>query len=470
MKNVQNSTQQNGASRKGALKGNLWIKNPLAVWTANDHNADGGLVICNDRIVELVPAGRTPTLKIDSTMDASGCVVIPGLINCHHHFYQTLTRAFPTALNKELFDWLVSLYPVWANLTEQAISVSSELALTELLLSGCTTAADHHYVFSDKTQYAIDRQVEAANKVGIRALLTRGSMSLGKDQGGLPPNEVVQSAELILQDSQRLIDSYHQRDAGAMVQIALAPCSPFSVTTELMIESAKLARANKVQLHTHLAETEDENAFCIEMFGLRPLDYLESVNWLSDDVWLAHGIHFNDAEIKRLGAAKTAISHCPSSNMVLASGLCPAKDLRQAGSPVGLGVDGSASNDCSNMMQEVRQAFMLQRLKYGSSEITHTDALHLGTKGGAALMRRTDIGELAVGKQADIAMFNLDEPRFAGSGDPVAALVLCGAHKAEHVMVNGQWKVSNGDLVNGDINQLMAKQKTVATDLATRSL
>ncbi len=453
-------------------KKNTWIKNPLKVWTGNPKDpadiADGGIVISGDKIVELVPAGTTPTCPIDNTMDATGCVVIPGLINCHHHFYQTLTRAFPGALNKELFDWLVSLYPVWANLTEQAISVSSELALTEMLLSGCTTAADHHYVFSDKTEYAIDRQVEAAEKVGIRVLLTRGSMSLGKDQGGLPPNEVVQSSDKILQDSERLVNAYHQRGAGAMVQIALAPCSPFSVTTELMKDSATLARAHGVQLHTHLAETKDENAFCLDMFGLRPLDYLESVGWLSNDVWLAHGIHFDDTEIARLGAAGTAISHCPSSNMVLASGLCPAKDLQRAGSPVGLGVDGSASNDCSNLMQEVRQAFMLQRLKYGSSAFTHTDALHLGTKGGAELMRRTDIGELAVGKQADIAMFNLDEARFAGAGDPLAALVLCGAHRAEHVMVKGEWRVSCGQLVSGDLTALVENQRTMATALASQ--
>ena len=416
-----------------------WIKNPLKVWTGNQDNADGGIVVSKDRIIELVPLGGTPSHNVDDTMDATGCVVIPGLINCHHHFYQTLTRAFPSALNKELFDWLVSLYPVWANLTEEAISVSSELALTEMLLSGCTTAADHHYVFSAKTENAIDRQVEVAQKVGMRAFLTRGSMSLGKDEGGLPPNEVVQTADEILTDSERLINAYHQNEAGAMIQIALAPCSPFSVTTELMKESATLARANNVQLHTHLAETEDENAFCLDMFGLRPLDYLESVGWLADDVWLAHGIHFDPSEIERLGKAKTAISHCPSSNMVLASGICPAKDLQQAGSPIGLGLDGSASNDCSNLMQEVRQAFMLQRLKYGSAAFSHTDALNLGTKGGADLMRRTDIGELAVGKQADIAMFNLDEPRFAGAGDPLAALVLCGAYKAEHVMVNGMW-------------------------------
>jgi 8-oxoguanine deaminase len=443
-----------------------WIKNPLDVWTGNDADASGGIVVDGEIISALIPAGGEPDFPVDLIFDASECVLLPGLINCHHHFYQTLTRAFPSALNKELFDWLVSLYPVWASLTEEAISTSTELALSELLLSGCTTAADHHYVFSDRTANAIDLQVQAAGKVGIRVLLTRGSMSLGKDDGGLPPNEVVQSSDIILKDSERLINAYHDDNSGSMVQIALAPCSPFSVTTELMRDSALLARKHKVKLHTHLAETEDENDFCVEMFGLRPLDYLESVGWLADDVWLAHGIHFNQSEIERLGKAGTAICHCPSSNMVLASGLCPVADLQQAGSPVGLGVDGSASNDCSNLMQEVRQAFMIQRLRYGSASVSHEDSLALATTGGARLMGRSDIGEIALGKQADLALFNLDEPRFSGSGDAIAALVLCGAHKAEHVMVQGKWKVTDAQLVTGDLNALMQKQNDVAGQLA----
>jgi len=422
-------------------------------------------VVDNDLIYELVPLGGTPNRHYDSTMDATGCVILPGLINCHHHFFQTLTRAFPTALNKELFDWLVSLYPVWANLTEEAISISTEVALSELLLSGCTTSADHHYVFSDETTFGIDRQVEAAAKVGIRVLLTRGSMSLGEEQGGLPPGKIVQTGDVILADSQRLIHAYHDNTEGSMVQIALAPCSPFSVTTELMRDSALLARENGVRLHTHLAETEDENKFCIVRFGHRPLDYLDSVGWLGSDVWLAHGIHFTETEITRLGAAGTAICHCPGSNMILASGLCPVSDLEDAGCPVGLGVDGSASNDSSNLIQEVRQAFLLQRLRYGSSEVTHEDSLRLATKGGAALMGRQDIGEIAVRKQADIALFSLDEPRFAGAGDPIAALVLCGAHKAEHVMVKGEWLVTDGQLNSGDLGSLLAKQRQLAANL-----
>ena len=446
-----------------------WIKNPCDVWTGNDNDASGGIVVDGDVISALIPAGGEPDFPVDQVFDASECVLLPGLINCHHHFYQTLTRAFPTALNKELFDWLVSLYPIWAGLTEEAISTSTELALSELLLSGCTTAADHHYVFSDKTENAIDLQVQAAEKVGVRVLLTRGSMSLGKEDGGLPPNAVVQSSDTILKDSERLINAYHDDKSGAMVQIALAPCSPFSVTTELMRDSAELARKHGVKLHTHLAETEDENDFCVEMFGLRPLDYLESVGWLANDVWLAHGIHFNPSEIERLGMAGTAICHCPSSNMVLASGLCPVADLQKAGSPVGLGVDGSASNDCSNLIQEVRQAFMLQRLRYGSANVSHEDSLALATTGGARLMGRSDIGEIALGKQADLALFNLNEPRFSGAGDPIAALVLCGAHKAEHVMVQGEWKVTDAQLVTGDLEALMQKHRHVARQLAATS-
>ncbi len=445
-----------------------WIKNPLAAWTGNDQDASGGIVVDGELIVELVSAGSQPSSKVDSVFEADGCVVLPGLINCHHHFYQTLTRALPAALNKELFDWLTCLYPVWANLDEQAISVSSELALTELLLSGCTTAADHHYVFNDSTSHAIDVQVEAAKRVGIRVLLTRGSMSLGHKEGGLPPNTVVQSSDEILMDSERVIGLYHDPSEGSMLQIALAPCSPFSVTSELMSDSAVLARKHQVLLHTHLAETQDENAFCIDRFGLRPLDYLESVGWLAPDVWLAHGIHFDQTEIKRLGEAGTAICHCPGSNMMLSSGLCPVTDLINAGSPVGLGVDGSASNDSSNLMQEVRLAFLLQRLRYGSANVSHEDALRLATTGGARLMKRSDIGELATGKQADIAMFKLNELRFAGAGDPLAALVLCGAHRAEHVMVAGKLKVTEGQLVDGDIDSLIEKQNQQAKKLISR--
>ena len=447
------------------MSNTLWIKKPLSAFTANQQDATNGIVIRGGIIVELVAKNSEPLHPIDNVFDASQHVLLPGLINTHHHLYQTLTRAFPPALNKRLFPWLQALYPVWAKCQPDMLHAATELGLSELLLSGCTTVADHHYLFPEALTEAIDIQVSAANKIGNRVVLTRGSMSLGEDDGGLPPQSTVQSDAVILDDCQRLITQFHQKGEGAMVQLALAPCSPFSVTTELMKETAKLARANDVRLHTHLAETEDENDFCLKTFGLRPLDYLESVGWLSSDVWLAHGIHFNDEEITRLGQAKTGIAHCPSSNMILASGICRTKELQSAGSPVGLGVDGSASNDGSNMMQEVRQALMINRLRYQADQVTHFDALYWATKGSAQVLGRDDIGELAIGKQADIALFSLDEMRFSGAHDPLAALVLCGAHQADHVMVAGKWKVQSGCLVANDMAEIQARHRQSAAKL-----
>ena len=441
----------------------IWIKNPLDC--LNPAYA-GGIVIQDDVIVELISAGEQPLQAVDEVVDAHEHVLIPGLINSHHHFYQTLTRAFPAALNKNLFPWLQSLYPVWARLTPEMIATSTQIALCELLLSGCTTASDHHYLFPDGLEHAIDIQVEQATKLGIRVHLTRGSMSLGEDQGGLPPRTTIQTDQEILDDSQRLIKAYHQYEDGAMTRIALAPCSPFSVSEELMRATADLAQDLDVRLHTHLAETHDETEFCVKMFGVRPVDYLERVGWLNNRTWLAHGIHFNNEEIARLGKANVGIAHCPSSNMILASGQCPTIALQEAGCPVGLGVDGSASNDGSNMIGEVRQALLLQRLRYGAKQITHQKAFEWATKGSAGCLGRDDIGEIAVGKQADIALFKLDEIRFAGSGSPVAAILLCGATKADKVMVAGKWRVLDGQVVDVDINKLMAKQITLAADLA----
>ena len=441
----------------------IWIKNPL---DCLDPAYAGGIVIQNDLIVELIRAGEQPLQAVDEVVDAHEHVLIPGLINSHHHFYQTLTRAFPAALNKNLFPWLQSLYPIWARLTPEMIATSTQIALCELLLSGCTTASDHHYLFPNGLEHAIDIQVEQATKLGIRVHLTRGSMSLGEDQGGLPPRTTIQTDREILDDSQRLIKAYHQYEDGAMTRIALAPCSPFSVSEELMRATADLAQELDVRLHTHLAETHDETDFCIKMFGVRPVDYLERVGWLNNRTWLAHGIHFNDEEIARLGKANVGIAHCPSSNMLLASGQCPTLALQEAGCPVGLGVDGSASNDGSNMIGEVRQALLLQRLRYGAEETTHQKAFEWATIGSAGCLGRNDIGEIAVGKQADIALFKLDEIRFAGAGSPVAAILLCGATKADKVMVAGKWRVLEGQIIGVDMNQLMAKQITLAADLA----
>lgn len=431
----------------------LWIQSPLTVYTANQENADNGIVIRNGQIIELVAKNKRPQAIIDETFDAREHVLLPGLINTHHHFYQTLTRACPPALNKKLFPWLQSLYPIWAGLTPDMHRAATKLAMVELLLSGCTTVSDHHYLFPAHLSNAIDIQVEVANELGMSATFTRGSMSLGQEQGGLPPQSVVQTEQVIMDDSERLINAYHEPDGN--IQIALAPCSPFSVTPDLMKASAQLAKQKNVLLHTHLAETEDENHFCKNMFGQRPLEYLESVGWLHERTWLAHGIHFNDDEIKILGQTKTGICHCPSSNMVLASGICRVNELKAVGAPVGLGVDGSASNDHSNLMQEVRQALLIQRLRYQADEFTHLDALHLATKGSAQLLHRQHQGEIAVGQQADLCLFKLDEPRFSGAHDPLAALVLCGAHQADRVMVKGKWKVKDKQWIEGDIHELM---------------
>jgi 8-oxoguanine deaminase len=436
----------------------LWLRDPLAVHlgAGTDPNAAArGIVIdrATGTIVELVPEGGEPAGgadSVDEVVDASAHVITPGLINTHHHFYQTLTRAWAPVADLPLFGWLQNLYPVWARLTPRALELATTVAMAELLESGCTTAADHHYLFPTGMDDAIDIQVEVVRALGMRAMLTRGSMSLGEKDGGLPPQQTVQDAEAILADSRRLVEEYHERGAGAQVQIAFAPCSPFSVTTELMRESAVLAEELEVRLHTHLAETIDEEDFCRERFGMRTVDYLESVGWLGDRAWLAHGVHFDDEEIGRLGAAGASVAHCPTSNMRLASGIARAVELEDAGVNVGLGVDGSASNDASNLIREVRQALYVQRLRYGAEAVTCDRVLDWATKGSAAALGRDDIGTIKVGRQADLAMFRLDGLAFSGSHDPIPALVLCGAEKADRVMVGGKWRVIDGHAIGAD--------------------
>nr|WP_300307106.1 8-oxoguanine deaminase [Halomonas sp.] len=453
---------QTTASSLDTAQNTLWVRHPLAV---SDPEAAGGVVIQGQRIVEAVPQGATPATPVDQVFDASSHVLLPGLVNTHHHFYQTLTRAYSPALNKELFPWLTTLYDVWANLTEDQLALASELAMVELLMSGCTTVADHHYVFSGALQSAIDIQVETARRLKVRAALTRGSMSVGKEDGGLPPQSVVQDEATILAESTRLIDAYHERGEGAMITLALAPCSPFSVSRELMQESARLAEEKDVRLHTHLAETEDETNYCQKLFGMRPLDYLDATGWLSSRTWLAHGIHFNDEEVQRLGQAGTGIAHCPSSNMVLGSGMCRTLELEAAGCPVGLAVDGSASADHSNLAEEMRQALLIGRLRYSPSQVRHQDVIRWATQGSAGCLGRTDIGGLKPGQQADLAMFKLDEARFSGAENPLAALLLCGAHRADRVMVAGQWRVAGGMPLDVDLEMLLARHDAAAREL-----
>ena len=444
----------------------LWIKKPLAIFTANDLDASNGIVIENGKIIELIAKGHSPSQLVDQTFDASNLVITPGLINCHHHFFQTLTRAWTPVVNKPLFSWLTTLYPVWANLDEDQLHLATQVALAELLLSGCTMAADHHYLFPKQLNSAIDIQIQAASEIGLRVMLTRGSMSLGEEDGGLPPQSTIQDMQIILDDSKRLIQQYHQRGDDAMVNIALAPCSPFSVTQEVMIETAKIAEQLDVRMHTHLAETIDEENYCLEKFGMRTVDYLESVNWLNSRTWLAHGIHFNTEEIQRLGKAQVGICHCPHSNMRLASGICPTIDLLNAGATIGLGVDGSASGDASNLLLEARQALYLQRLKYGAESITPELALGWATQGSAKLLGRQDhLGQIAPNFQADLACYTLDEIKFSGSHDPVAALLLCGADHAEHVMVKGDWVVKHREIQNLDLDELTTKHRAAAKQL-----
>ncbi|MGR9439410.1 8-oxoguanine deaminase (plasmid) [Rhizobium leguminosarum] len=442
------------------MKGRLWIQSPLAIMA---EGAGGGIVVENGRIVELVTAGRQPADSVDARFDAGRHVVIPGLVNAHHHMFQTLTRAHPAAINKSLWPWIRALYPIWAkHMTPEAFRLAVRLALTELLLSGCTTTSDHHYLYAAGLEDAMDVEAEEAARLGMRITLTRGSLDIKDQQGVISPANVVQDEDVILADSERVLRRYHDRFEGAMVQVALAPCAPFDVTLELMRETAALAERYDCRLHTHLVETKTEAEYCRSKFACTPVEYLDRCNWLNARTWLAHGIHFDDAEIAELGRHGVGICHCPTSNMVLASGMCRTCELEAAGAPVGLGVDGSASNDNSNLMESVRHALMLNRLSYGAEAVTHIDALRWGTAGSAKLLGRDDIGSITLGRQADLAFYRLDELRFSGAGDPLAALVLCGATTADRVMIAGEWRVADGMPAGVDIEALIADHNRVA--------
>lgn len=445
----------------------LLIKQALVLATMEEAREplSQGYVLIEDWFIKEVGSGDTSHIRADQMIDASDKVVLPGFVNTHHHLYQTLTRAYPPALDAKLFEWLVSLYPVWARLDEEAVRLAALVGMAELMLSGCTTTSDHHYLFPRGQGRLIDAQIEAAREIGIRFHPTRGSMSLSQKDGGLPPDSVVQEPDEILRDSERLIDLYHDPRPGAMTRLALAPCSPFSVTPELMRDTAQLARQKGVRLHTHLAETKDEEEYCLSKYGVRPVDLLQQAGWIGDDVWLAHGIFFNDAEVTRLGQARVGVAHCPSSNMRLGSGVCRVNALRQAGCPVGLGVDGSASNDSSHMLAEVRQALLLTRLIHGASAMTIRDVLHLATLGGAACLGRDDIGTLTPGKAADIAIFSLEDIGYCGAGDPLAALVLCQPTRVQTLIINGRVVVQDGQLTTLDVTPIAQQHRRKAQQL-----
>ena len=453
----------------------LLIKNAHLL-TMDDHQtelSDGGLFIENG-IIRQVSATRELPVTADEVLDLKGHVVVPGLVNTHHHFYQTLTRAVPAAQDANLFNWLKTLYPIWARLTPEDIFISTSTALAELALSGCTTASDHLYLFPNGSK--LDDEIAAASEIGVRLHASRGSMSLGESKGGLPPDSVVDSEDNILKDSQRLIEKYHDPNVGSRIQIVLAPCSPFSVTSDLMKQSAKLAREYGVHLHTHLAETEDEEQFCMDMFGHRPVGYMQEVDWVGDDVWFAHAVWVNEEEINVFAQHNCGVAHCPTSNMRLASGIAPINEYRKAGVNVGLGVDGSASNDGSHLLAEVRNAMLLSRVKEGDTGyslsndpnrklMTAREALYLGTRGGAAVLGRTDIGSLEVGKCADFFAVNLNKLGLAGMHDPVSAIVFGQPVNADYTIVGGKLIVKEGKLVTIDEHKLIEKHNIAAKRL-----
>ena len=422
----------------------------------------GGWVAISGGMVTAVggPGGERAA---DRVIDAAGCLVTPGLVNTHHHLYQNLTRAFAPALNGGLFEWLRTLYPVWRRLDEEAAYVSAWIGLAELALGGCTTSTDHLYLHPRGAGDLIGAEIAAARELGFRFHPTRGSMSLSVKDGGLPPDDVVQEDDEILADSERLVALHHDPAPGAMVRIALAPCSPFSVTPELMARTAELAERLDVRLHTHLAEDVGEDDYCREAFGCRPVDHFERVGWGSDRAWVAHCVHPNEAEIERLGRWGTGVAHCPSSNQILGAGLAPIRELRDAGVPVGIGCDGSASADCASLWLETRGALLLARLRGGARAMQAREALEMATLGGGGCLGRDDIGCLAPGRAGDLVVWPITGVAFAGAlSDPVEALLRCGPAHARHTVIAGRSLVSDGVLVAAGVEEMLKRHRRIA--------
>lgn len=430
---------------------------------------DGGIYVEDNVIRQIGPTEQLPQ-QADHTIDARNMILLPGLVNTHHHFYQTLTRNVPAAQDANLFQWLRIHYPIWADLTPEAIYVSTKTAIAELMLSGCTTSSDHCYIWPNGAR--IDDQIAAATEMGFRFHAARGSMSVGETQGGLPPDSVVEEEATILRDSQRVIEDYHDASRYAMLRIVLAPCSPFSVSPQLMRQSVELARSYGVHSHTHLAETLDEATYCTTTFGRTPVELVEDLGWVGSDVWHAHMVHPGVEEIIRLGQSNTGVAHCPSSNMRLASGIAPIRQLRQAGARVGLGVDGSASNDSSHLLAEARQAMLLQRVKGNPAAMTAKEALWLATRGGAAVLGRDDIGYLAPGMAADFIGYRLDTLALAGGAphDPLASLVFCQPPPVDLSVINGRVRVQEQILLDIDLPTLIERHNAIARALVRGEL
>ncbi len=437
----------------------------LATFDDADRTFEDGGIFVRDGIVEYVgPSGGLPP-SADVTIDASGMVVIPGLVNTHHHFFQTLTRNLPIAQDAPLFAWLVAHYPIWGRITPEGVRSATAIAIAELMLSGCTTAADHGYLWQNGAR--LDDQIAVAREMGFRFHASRGSMSLGRSKGGLPPDEIVEDEDDILQDCVRVIDAYHDPARFAMTRIVIAPCSPFSVSTDLMRASAELARARGLTLHTHLCETRDEETYCLEHFGERPVALAASLDWTGPDVWYAHGIAMNDEEIMLLGQSRTGVAHCPSSNMRLGSGIAPILAQHQSGMRVGIGVDGSASNDGSHLLEETRQAMLLQRVVHGAGALCARDALRFATRGGASVLGRDDIGYLAPNMAADFIGVRLDSLPLAGGAvhDPLAALVFCRTRQVDLSVIGGKVRVRDGNLLGVDLGALIERHNELARAL-----
>ncbi len=444
----------------------LLLKNAdvIATMDAARRELKSGWVHISDGMIVAIGEGEAPAVRVNEVVDLAGRLVCPGLINTHHHMFQSLTRAVPTAQDSSLFGWLQTLYPIWSRLTPEMIKVSTQTAMAELLLGGCTTSSDHLYLFPNGAR--LDDCIEAASEIGMRFHAARGAMSIGESQGGLPPDSLVEKEPAILNDTQRVIETYNDPSDGAMVRVVVAPCSPFSVSQGLMADSAQLARQYGVSMHTHLAEDKDDVAYSLAKFGRTPARYAEALGWLGPDVWHAHCVRLDRDGIRLFAASGTGVAHCPCSNMRLGSGIAPIGRMRRAGVPVGLGVDGSASNDSGNLIAEMRQALLLQRVKYGAGVMTGRQALEIATVGGAQVLNRTDIGRIAPGQAADLAIFDLNDLQFAGAlHDPVAALAFCGPVAPLHTLVNGRFVVRDRRLTTIDLGKLIRRHNHLAKSL-----
>lgn len=437
----------------------------LATVDATRREIAGGWVACADGKIVGIGEPNEPRPAASRTISAAGCLVTPGLINTHHHLFQNLTRAYTPMTSAPLFGWLQTLYPLWtAALDEQAVHVSTWVGLAELALSGCTTSTDHHYLHPRGAGDLLNAQIEAARDIGLRFHPTFGSMSLSVKDGGLPPDDAVRDEEFILTESERAVATHHDRSHGAMTRIALAPCSPFTVTTDLMQQTAALAEQLNVRLHTHLAENIEDDEFSMATYGMRCVEHFEHCGWLSDRSWVAHCVRPNPAEIVKLGTAGVGIAHCPSSNMILSSGIAPIVPLRAAGSPVGLGCDGSSSADCASLWQEARQALLVGKLRDGAASMSARTVLEMATRGGAACLGRVgELGELSLGAVADITVWKLDGPAFAGVlDDPIEGWLRCGPIGAHHTIVNGIVVVDNGELVSPHLEEMLTTHREVS--------